>query len=140
MAEAASRRRMRFDSKEAARANYASKPPLNELHPDALLAYVDGGFAEEADGSVRLLCRPEWEAAVYRGAAHSGAFDAVSQLTIPIALAVGRPESFGPVAFAPPVIKILQDGTLVDRPHLGHFGPLEEPTSMAADVEQWVLR
>jgi pimeloyl-ACP methyl ester carboxylesterase len=138
MANAAARRRMHFDSKEAARANYASKPPLNELHPEALLAYVDGGFAEKADGTVELLCRPEWEAAVYRGAAGSGAFDIVSQLPIPIALAVGRREQVGPVAFAPQVMTVLQDGTLVDRPHLGHFGPLEEPTSMAADVEQWV--
>jgi pimeloyl-ACP methyl ester carboxylesterase len=140
MAEAAARRRLRFDSKEAARANYASKPPLNELHPDALAAYVDGGFAENADGTVDLRCRPEWEAAVYRGAAGSGAYAVVGQLAIPVALAVGRREPFGPVAFAPHVMPVLQDGTLVDRPHLGHFGPLEEPASMAADVMQWVTR
>jgi len=140
MAEAAARRRTHFDSKVAAFTNYASKPPLNELHPDALAAYVDGGFAENEDGTVDLLCRPEWEAAVYRGAPGSGAFDVVSQLTIPIALAVGRPESIGPVAFAPHTLKVLQDGTLVDRPQLGHFGPLEDPTSMAADVAEWVLR
>ncbi len=138
MAEAAARRRMRFDSKEAALANYASKPPLNELHPDALRAYVDGGFAEVGDGTVELRCHPSWEADVYRGAAHSGAWDAVSHLNIPIALAVGRSEPFGPVAFAPHVLRVLINGTSVDRPHLGHFGPLEDPASMATDVEQWV--
>jgi pimeloyl-ACP methyl ester carboxylesterase len=87
-----------------------------------------------------LRCRPEWEADVYRGAAGSGAFAAVSQLPIPIALAVGRREPFGPVAFAPHVLQVLQDGTLVDRPALGHFGPLEDPASMAADIAQWVRR
>jgi hypothetical protein len=28
--------------------------------------------------------------------------------------------------------------TLVTRPHLGHFGPLEDPAGMAADVEAWL--
>jgi pimeloyl-ACP methyl ester carboxylesterase len=38
MSEAALRRRPGFDSAGAARANFGSKPPFDELHPDALAA------------------------------------------------------------------------------------------------------
>jgi hypothetical protein len=39
MAAAARRRKSTFPSREAARANYAAKPPLGGLHPEALDAY-----------------------------------------------------------------------------------------------------
>ena len=139
MADAAARRRVSFDSYDQAFTNYASKPPLNQLHPDALRAYVEGGFSLEADGSVKLRCAPESEANVYRGAGDSGAWDVLAELDLPIAIVAGRHgEGFGPVHFAPAVVEALSRGTLIERRHLGHFGPLEDPTSMAADVRAWV--
>ncbi len=140
MAESAARRRAAFPSFEAALANFASKPPLNELHPRALHAYVQGGFATEPDGSVRILCRPESEATVYRGAAASNAFDAIIQLELPVAIAVGKPGTFGPGTFAPRVLSELRHGTKVERPDVGHFGPLEDPEGMAGDVARWAER
>jgi pimeloyl-ACP methyl ester carboxylesterase len=138
MADSAARRRASFPSYEAALANFASKPPLNELHPRALRAYVEGGFTSQADGSVMIRCRPEVEAAVYRGAAGNRSFDAIVQLELPVAIAVGKPGTFGPAAFAPHVLSSLRNGTEVVRPHLGYFGPLEDPDGMADDVAHWV--
>jgi pimeloyl-ACP methyl ester carboxylesterase len=139
MAVAAARRRASFDSLEQARANYASKPPLEQLHPDALRAYVEGGFAILSDGSVRLRCTPDSEAEVYRGAADSGAWDVLDQLDLPVAIVAGTErDAEGPVNFAPAVVAALRQGTLIERRHFGHFGPLEDPESMAADVKAWV--
>lgn len=138
MSEAAARRRNTFDSFDQAYENYRAKAPLDQLHPDALRAYVDGGLVQSPEGSVTLRCRPSTEAEVFRHAAASGAWDTLDSLEIPVAIVVGRPEDIGPGAFAPAIAAALPRGTLVERPHLGHFGPLEDPASMAADVAAWV--
>jgi pimeloyl-ACP methyl ester carboxylesterase len=138
MADGAARRRASFNSYDEAFTNFAAKPPLNQLHPDALRAYVTGGFAPQADGTVSLRCRPATEAAVFRGAADSGAWDVLPMLDLPVAIVAGRDEEFGPVQFAPIAVDLLSRGTLIERRHLGHFGPLENPTTMAQDVGSWV--
>jgi pimeloyl-ACP methyl ester carboxylesterase len=138
MSEAARRRRDRFESVDDALANYASKPPLNQLTADALRAYVDGGFARQPDGSIVLRCRPETEAAVFEQASSSGAWGVLDQLLLPVAIVAGRPDGVGPVEFAPDAAGALPRGTLIRRPHLGHFGPLEEPGEMAQDLAAWI--
>jgi pimeloyl-ACP methyl ester carboxylesterase len=138
MSEAADRRRDRFDSLDQAYENYRSKPPLNQLHPDALRAYVDGGFSTTPNGSVTLQCRPSTEAEVFRHAATSGAWETVALLDLPVAVVAGRPDEIGPGAFAPAIANALPQGTLIQRPLLGHFGPLEDPVAMAKDVSAWV--
>jgi pimeloyl-ACP methyl ester carboxylesterase len=138
MADAALRRRATFASYDEALANFARKAPLNELHPDALAAYVRGGFAPEADGSVTLRCSPATEAEVFRGAGNNEAYAALSALDLPVALVAGRPDEIGPVTFVPANLAQLRRGTLVERRHLGHFGPLEDPPGMARDIAAWV--
>ena len=81
MSEGAARRRDRFDSLDHAYEHYRSKAPLDQLHPDALKAYVDGGFALAPDGSVTLRCWPSTEAEVFRQAAASGAWGSVASLS-----------------------------------------------------------
>jgi pimeloyl-ACP methyl ester carboxylesterase len=138
MSDAALRRRERFDSLEQAFTNFASKEPLNRLDPVVLRSYVDGGFSSQPDGSVVLRCRPSTEAEVFRQAPASGAWDVLPKLEMPIAVVAGQPEEFGPVAFAPTVTATLRRGHFVERAHLGHFGPLEDPSGMAAEVADWV--
>lgn len=138
MADAAIRRRPTFDSLEQARTNYASKPPLDQLHPDALTAYVEGGFRGQADGTVTLLCRPEAEAATFSMAGLSGAWEVLPDLAVRTAVVVGREAEFGPAAFGPRAAERISKGTLIERRHLGHFGPLEAPAEMAADLAEWV--
>jgi pimeloyl-ACP methyl ester carboxylesterase len=138
MADAAIRRRPTFDSLEAARANYASKPPLDQLDPAALAEYVEGGFAALPDGSVTLRCRPQDEAATFSMAGSSGAYDVLPTLDLPVAVVVGRDDGAGPADYGPPAVAAMPKGTLVERLHLGHFGPLEDPAGMAADLAEWV--
>lgn len=138
MADGAARRRASFASFDEALANFSGKPPLDALHPDALAAYVTGGFASQADGTVTLRCTPATEAAVFRGAAVSGAWDVLPGLDLPITIVAGRDDGLGPVAFAVPIVDRLRRGTLVERRHLGHFGPLEDLSGAARDIASWV--
>ena len=137
LADGALRRRETFPSLKAAIDHYGGKPPLNTLHPDALAAYVHGGFAPRA-GVVALRCTPSTEAAVFRGAAGSGAWEALAQVRPPAAVLVGRVEPLSPAAYASQIAGELAHGVLVERPGLGHFGPLEDPASAAADIAGWV--
>jgi len=139
LADGAARRRASFASYEEALANFAAKPPLNQLRPDALEAYVRGGFVSDEDGRVTLRCTPATEAAVFREAGASGAWDVLPALEVPVAIVAGRVQGEGPVAaLAPPAFERLTRGTLVERPQLGHFGPLEDPSGTARDISAWV--
>lgn len=137
MAEGALRRRETFPSLQAAIDRYGGKPPLSALHPDALAAYVHGGFGPR-DGVVALRCSPSTEAEVFRGAPGSGAWEALAEVRRPAAVLVGRVEPFSPAAHAAQIAGELEQGVLIERPELGHFGPLEDPSSAAADIAGWV--
>lgn len=133
------RRRDTFPSAEDALVNYASKPPLSALHPDALEAYVRQGFSTAADGSVTLRCRPEVEAATFRMGSRHDAWLHLGEVACPTVVlrgAVG--DGFGPARFAGGIADRLAAGRLEEHPDLGHFGPLEDPAAMASSLARLV--
>lgn len=134
LADGARRRRDRFDSYDAAYANFASKPPLDALHPAALRAYVDGGFAQQADGTVVLKCRPETEAEVYTMGSQHDAYVHLADVRCPVTVAAGVEIPFSPSSFAPPIVSALPHGRLERHDDLGHFGPLEDPATIARAI------
>ena len=138
MAEGAVRRRASFGSYDEAIAHFAAKPPLNQLDPAALESYVRGGFEPGEDGKVTLRCAPTTEATLFRGAGESGAWEVLPKLDLPVAIVAGRQEASGPSSFGPAALTQLQHGTFFERPHLGHFGPLEDPRGAAQDIAAWV--
>ena len=143
LAVGALRRRSVFGSREEAMDNFSSKAPFNLLHPDVLAAYVDNGFAPAADGTggIELRCRREDEAQIY---AHGMSHDVWSDLpavTCPVTLACGEhTDAIGPSLLA------LMAGRLpspvppepVVFPGLGHFGPLQDPATVAHSVASWL--
>lgn len=133
LAEGALRRRASFPSRPEALANYAAKPPLHALRADALHAYVRHGFTDGDDGAVHLACRPEAESQVYRGGGGHGAYERLPEVRCPVVVACGG-ESQGPAVFAPALAEALPHGRLERHAHLGHFGPLEAPSELAASV------
>jgi pimeloyl-ACP methyl ester carboxylesterase len=134
MSEAARRRRRSFPSHADALARYAHRPPLGVCRADALAAYVDQGFAEQADGTVELKCAPEHEAAVFE-ASGKPSIDQVGAVQIPVVIARGgRDGEFGPAAFAGEVAAALPHGELRRYPHVGHFGPFSDPDTFADDA------
>jgi pimeloyl-ACP methyl ester carboxylesterase len=64
--QGALRRQPEFDSAIAAFNRYRAAPAFADWSEDALSAYVQHGFETLPDGRVRLLCRPDIEAAMLR--------------------------------------------------------------------------
>ncbi|MDP8938201.1 MAG: alpha/beta hydrolase [Actinomycetota bacterium] len=134
--EGALRRRETFPSRSDAYAHFAAKPPLAALDPDALRAYVECGFADDdaGDGSVRLKCRREAEAAVYRqGLTHDG-FARLGDVTCDAVVAVGANSPAIGLDVARAQAAALPRGRLEVFDGLGHFGPLEDPDAVAGAV------
>jgi pimeloyl-ACP methyl ester carboxylesterase len=136
MSAAALKRRASFPSQAEAVANYASKRPLHRLRSDALHAYVRHGTVQGEDGLVHLACRPEDEAQVFRGAGAHAAFARLAEVRCPVVVAIGSEEA-GPALFAPAAAEALPAGRLEVFEHLGHFGPLEAPSRIAAAIRSF---
>jgi len=134
LAKGARQRREVFASREEAYANYASKPPLASLDPEVLAAYVEYGFEDLPDGTVRLLCRGENEARIYENGFRHPAFSRLGMIECPVVVAGGA-ESY---SFSPRFLELLVDrlakGRLDVVTGLGHFGPLELPGVVAESV------
>ena len=81
MATIARKRRAVWPDRETMVASYGARPPMNELAPEALEAYVRWGTVERSDGQVELACRPEAEATVFEVSSNErGARDAWGHL------------------------------------------------------------
>jgi pimeloyl-ACP methyl ester carboxylesterase len=134
LAAVARRRRQSFATRDEAYANFAAKPPLSELTPAALRAYVEHGLVDQADGSVRLACRAEDEAEIYRMATGHGAFDRLGTVACPVTVAAGaRTDAVTPEAAAV-LAGRLPHGRVEIFGDLGHFAPLEDPLAVARAV------
>lgn len=133
MSAAARRRRPVFPSRDAAYENYAAKPPLNVLLPEALRLYVDEGFAD-AEGGVALKCRPDDEAEVFHFGGSNGGFERLGELALPVTIAQGGVPDPGPGSLAPVQAAAVPGGRLVVAEGLGHFGPVQDPDLVAAQV------
>jgi pimeloyl-ACP methyl ester carboxylesterase len=132
------RRRATFESCEEAYAHYTTRPPLADLDPEALDAYVTYGFDSVGEGPVRLKCRPEHEARIYEMATAHDCYGRLTEIACPVMLARGAASEAclpGPARsvaarLAQPVIEVLPD--------LGHLGPLEDPEAVAASIDRFV--
>ncbi len=136
LVEGARRRRAVWPSRAEARERYGSRPPLSLLDPDALDAYVEFGFVDLPDGTVTLRCEPEHEAQVFEHH-KSGAWEAAADIDFPYLVAVGAGDELPAVAGRRVTEAHPERFTLADYPELTHFGPLEAPARLAADVDAW---
>ena len=140
LSRGARRRRETFPNAEDAFVNYSSKPPFAALDPAVLFRYVEDGFepvpeAEGGDGeAIRLRCRRDDEAEVYRHGFGNGAFDHLHEVGCPVTFAYGTTtDSFGQEIMGADAARVPVSSVeaLAD---LGHFGPLERPEEVAERV------
>ena len=132
--EGAARRRATFPSKAEVLHRYAGRPPLNVLRADCLLAYVEHGFAEDEDGTVTLRCAPENEAATF-GAAGAITLPQLADVRIPVTVATGAVGAdVGPSTWGEQQAQSLPNGALERHDALGHFGPLQDPVTIARAI------
>jgi pimeloyl-ACP methyl ester carboxylesterase len=139
LAAGARRRRTTFPSRDEALANFATKPPLNVFHHDALHAYVEYGFRDDEHGTVTVKCSPEHEARTYESGAVHETWDQLGALTVPVWLVSGEPSDIPPASLVRPLAAELTRSssapcTLIEWADRGHFGPLEDPARFAALV------
>jgi pimeloyl-ACP methyl ester carboxylesterase len=133
LAVIAAKRRAVFASREAAGVNYASKPPFAAFRPDALDAYVAHAFTDRPDGTVELACRPEEEATVYVGASLHRAWEHLDAVRTPVTLA-GSAADVPPARRIPAIAARLPDAKVQRYAALSHFGPMEDPLLIGADM------
>jgi pimeloyl-ACP methyl ester carboxylesterase len=133
LAAAARKRRAVFPSRAEALLRYAGKTPLGVLQARSLAAYIEHGFEDLPDGTVRLKCRPENEAAVFEA---SGSIDvsSIAGATLPVIVATGGEPGSVLAALAPAIVAALPNAERVVYEHLGHFGPLQDTYTIARDV------
>jgi pimeloyl-ACP methyl ester carboxylesterase len=135
LAAGARRRRPTFPDRDAAYANFASKPPLAVLDPAALRAYVDDGLRDTPGGDVvELKCTPAVEAQVFESGMTHATFAHLAEVRCPVTVAASG-DGVGPAVVAPLLAATLPAGQLVRHPALTHFGPMEDPRGMAAAVQ-----
>ena len=132
MSDAARRRRAVFPSRSDALWRYASRPPLSALRADSLAAYVEHGFEDLPDGTVRLKCDPESEARTFECETKM-TLDRVGRITVPTVVGVGGEEPTSEL-FGGPLVEAMVDARLIRYPHIGHFGPLQDPATIGADI------
>ena len=100
----------------------------------ALWAYVDSGFAEQPDGTVRLKCEPAHEAATFEATGKAD-FEVAAGVGVPTTVAVGRVgEGFSPAMFGEGLVQAVPAARLERFPDLGHFGPFEDPGRIARSI------
>ncbi len=134
LAEGARRRREVFPSRDDAYDNYASKPPFSSLAPAALRAYVDHGFADLDDGTVRLKCRGADEARFYRTQASHTAFRDLAKVDCPVTLVRGERSDGFPSSFIEPMADRLSNARSAVLASADHFGPLQRPDAAAWSI------
>ena len=100
-AQGVMRRQAEFDSAEAAFRRFRAAPVFAQWTETSLWAYVRHGFEPLPDGRVRLLCRPEIEAAmlrpifeamaqVYAGDQRGNPFSWLSEIECPVRVATAE--------------------------------------------------
>lgn len=134
LAAGARRRREHFESRAAARENYAAKPPMASFTAEALDGYVMGGLTADGAGTgVRLCCSPEREAACYEMGTRHGAYERLADVRCPSIVMCGIDGGY-PATVAPLVADALPKGRLIQLGDMGHFGPFERPSRIAEMV------
>jgi pimeloyl-ACP methyl ester carboxylesterase len=134
--EAARRRRVVFDSREAAIERFSSKPPFADCEPEAVRAYVEIGTTAQADGTVRLTCSGDTEADIYESNERLD-FTRFASIACPTVVAAGAGTGMGnelPPMVAPLVAAALADGRLEVLPGVTHFAPMEDGALVARSI------
>jgi pimeloyl-ACP methyl ester carboxylesterase len=135
LASGARRRRFEFSSRLEAFDNYAAKPPLNVFTREALAAYVEHGFADTDHGTVQLKCQPEHEARVFEASGSHDTFERLEEIECPVLVLSGRIEPYQPSSWAHLVAERLPNARFEQSEHVGHFGPMEDPVTVASAID-----
>lgn len=126
LARRAERRRNAFPSFDAAFEAYRGRG-IFAAWPDEVVAdYLRGGLVDIGDGSLRLACQPEWEAAIFRGAPHDTA-PLAEKISCPVTIVVGTRNSSTSRQQLDVIRKRRPDTRILTVEGASHFLPMERP-------------
>jgi pimeloyl-ACP methyl ester carboxylesterase len=123
LAEGARRRRRVWPDRPTVVASYGSRPPLDEMEPAVLEAYVRWGFRDLPDGTVELACAPEVEARFFEAAAEPDggpfAFAHLPRLAerVPVTIVSGERTNLSPQMFVEQARRVGGAHRTVERTH-----------------------
>lgn len=135
-------RRSRFDSFDAAIANYASKPPMRFFDPEILRDYVEHGFTPVHDGAgddddddgvgVELRCAPEHEARTFETGGTHTTHERLGDVQTRIIVVAGHVDTpMSPAGIAHGIADRLPNGSYIELPEGNHLTPFTDPAATA---------
>src|SRR5262245_19100095 len=130
LVERASRRRVVFPDRAAARESWRDKDMFAEWDPRAFELYLAEAMADRPDGQVELKCAPETESAVYAAGFTSDIWGSTEKLSVPTLILWAEHGTF-PRAVYEAYAERLVDARIQDVDG-GHLIPLEKPDLVAA--------
>lgn len=120
------KRRAVFASRDAARAAYKGRGAFKTWPDEALDGYLDGGLIEQDDGSWRLACAPQWEAANFRtGPPFLG--PVFARVKCPLTILYGTIASTTRPSMVAAVTRLIPQARLQKIEGATHFLPIERP-------------
>ncbi len=130
---AARRRRRVFESREVAKERF-SAGPFADWTPEALDAYLDGGF-RQTDAGFELKCSPEIEAEYFVSGFDHDTWDIIGTIDLPVTIVAGARSTthgepyLGMLAdrFTNVDVVVLEDAT--------HLVPMEDPDRIAEIID-----
>jgi len=133
IADAAQRRREVFPDRQAAYDRFLDSP-LGVWRPEALAAYVDGGFESAPDG-LRIKCRPAVEAEIFRQGLNHDTWDRLDQISVPVTVVAGEYSDTHQEPHLTTFVDRFHDAELIVVPDVGHFVPMERPDVIASIIQ-----
>jgi pimeloyl-ACP methyl ester carboxylesterase len=133
-AAGARRRRAEFPSRQQALEHFSTRPPFTSFDRAALAGYLEEGLLDDGDGSLRLACRPETEAAIYETAAAFDVLGLLDRVDCPVTVAFGDSSDVMSGAGAEVVAERLGHAQIASLKGLDHFGPFDSPLLVAEMV------
>lgn len=137
MASGARRRRERFESREAAFANWASKPTFAGWEERAMRAYVAGGLRADGDGYV-LKCSKESEAEFFTAATDHRAWDRLGEVATPVLVVAGENSTTHQDPFLRDLVGRMPQAVAEVVPDASHFVWMEQPGLIAERVAELI--
>jgi pimeloyl-ACP methyl ester carboxylesterase len=131
-AETVRGRRDHFASRAEVLWSFSRRSPYQYFRADALAAFVEHGFEDLDDGTVRLRCRPESEALCYLG--DNPRADEFRDLDLTVTFGCGGTDGFDTGMVPPAFAEQMPRAEVIVYERLGHFAPFEAPVTIAYDA------
>ena len=134
LARQAEKRKRQFESRQAARENFVSKPPFNKWQKAAVDGYIECGLVDTDDGC-KLACLPEDEAEIYRGSTQHGVWDRIGEIQPPTLIMAGEHSETHPAQFLESLASRFRRAGFELVMGTGHFLPMEKPDLVTRRIQ-----